>query len=119
MRSTLLPFVAAALALFATSARAEDYSEPIAGPARAAWYDPADIVTPDATYAGPHAVFVKDYQPRPELAAVATSESAWELSADAPALAIAPAPVRPEPTAAAPMVAIHDCDCSATCAHHR
>ena len=64
--------IAAALALLATSARADEVTYPVQEKVFTNAVDAADIVTSDVTYPGPHAV-IRSGRSTP----VALSEEAW------------------------------------------
>jgi hypothetical protein len=71
MRSLLLAFAAAALALLASNARADDVEYPDQNVVFTTATSPEPIVTPDVTYPGPHAVLYKD-APGPGRSSVAS-----------------------------------------------
>ena len=105
MRKALLAPLAALLALSATAARAGSVEYPVQETIFATGVDLNDIVTPDVTYPGPHAVVVKNYLPDPAFAALATSEDFMYPVSD-------PLPLKSTPArSTAPAVALHDCGC--------
>lgn len=90
MRSIFLASSALALALVASSARAEDVEYANHDAVFATAVDRAPIVTSDVTYEGPHAVIVKE-EPGPGLAFVASHD---DVRYGADSLSPTPAPVR-------------------------
>lgn len=89
MRSIFLASSALALALVASSARAEDVEYANHDVVFATAVDPAPIVTSDVAYEGPHAVIVKE-EPGPGRAFVASYDDV-RYGADSLSPTLAPA----------------------------
>jgi hypothetical protein len=106
MRNVFLASFVAALALAATSARADEVEYPVQEKVFATGIDLEPVVTPDATYPGPRGVVVKA-APGPGLGATATSEDFQYVTDD-------PLPIKTAPgchSNPAVMVATDACTC--------
>jgi hypothetical protein len=103
MRNAFLASFVAALALAATSARADEVTYPNQEKTFATRLDSEPIVTSDVTYLGAHAVITKD-SPGPARGFVAAYEDVQYLTDD-------PLPIKAAPRCPAVMVATQDCTC--------
>ena len=103
MRYIVLASFAAALALFATAARADEVTYPVQEKVFGTRLDSEPIVTSDVTYLGSHAVITKD-SPGPARGFVAAYEDVQYLTDD-------PLPIKAAPSCPAVMVAQQNCTC--------